>query len=351
MTSKRTSLRLGELAERFGLGLSGDPGHVIDGVGTLRNATSTQVSFLANPRYRSELDHTKAGAVVLSKQHVPECPTNALAADDAYLAYARIAAVFDPQQMQEPGIHPSAVIERGVELGEGVHIGAHVVISAGCTVGARSSVGAGSVIGPDCTLGQACMLHPNVTLVRNVTLGDRVILHSGCVLGADGFGIAFDESGGRWEKVPQLGGVRLGNDCEVGANSAIDRGAIEDTVLEDDVRVDNLVQIGHNVHIGAHTALAGAVAIAGSTRIGRYCMLAGMVGISGHLTIADKTTVAGGSNVMRDIDEPGLTWDGNIHAQPIRHWQRILARLLKLESLYKRVRSLEKTGVESPENE
>jgi UDP-3-O-[3-hydroxymyristoyl] glucosamine N-acyltransferase len=351
MTDKPACIRLGEVAERFGLRLQGDPDHIIEGVATLHNAQPNQISFLSNPKYRSELDHTRAGAVVLSEQYLEDCPTNALAAEDPYLAYARIASVFEPAHAPDSGVHPSAVVSPEAEVGDGVSIGPNAVIAAACKIGDRSTVGAGTVIGPNCSVGRACTLHPNVTLVRNVSLGDRVILHPGCVLGADGFGIAFDKSGGRWEKVPQLGGVRLGNDCEVGANSAIDRGAIEDTVLEDDVRVDNLVQIGHNVHIGAHTAIAGSVGIAGSTSIGRYCMLAGKVGISGHLTIADKTTIAGGSNVMRNIDEPGLTWDGNIIAQPIRNWQRILARLMKLEALYKRVRALEKHKGESQEHE
>lgn len=339
------SVRLSELAEAHGLELRGNPEHLIDGVGTLMRAGSRQISFLANPAYLSELNGTSAGAVLLNEKYAERCPVNALVTDDPYLAYARIAARFDPRPRAPAGIHERAVIDDSARLGKNVSIGANVVIGADTEVGDSCTLYPGVVIGPGCTLGSGCLLYANVTLAHGVQLGDRVILHSGAVIGADGFGIAFaaDEgSGGQWEKVPQLGGVRIGNDCEIGANSAIDRGAIEDTVLEDDVRIDNLVQIGHNVYIGAHTAIAGGAAIAGSARIGRYCLLAGNAGVNGHVTVADRTVVAADTNIMKDIDEPGTTWDANIPAQPIRRWQRSLLRLFKLESLNRRVRTLEK---------
>ena len=192
-------------------------------------------------------------------------------------------------------------------------------------------------------LGDGTRLVANVTICDGVRLGRRVLVHPGAVIGADGFGIAF--AGDHWEKVPQLGSVRIGDDCEIGANTCIDRGAIEDTVLEEDVRVDNLCQLGHNAYIGAHTAIAGGASIAGSARLGRYCLVGGAAGVSGHLEVADRTTIAAMTTVHRTISEPGLTWSGTVHAQPIRSWQKNLSRLLKLDELARRVRRLEqKTG-------
>ena len=339
-------MRLGDLADQFGLELRGNPDHRIEGVGTLRLANSGQISFLANPAYIPQLDTSDAGAVVMHEKNADRFTGNALIAADPYLAYARIAILFDPKPTSTPGVHESATIENGANIGQNVSIGANVVIGANSVIGDGSTLMAGTVIGPDCKLGENCLLYPNVTLAYGVELGQRVILHPGVVIGADGFGIAFatdKESGGGWEKVPQVGGVKIGDDCEIGANSCIDRGAIDDTVLEEDVRIDNHVQIGHNVFIGAHTAVAGSTGIAGSARIGRYCLIAGKVGINGHVTIADKTTIASGSNVMKSIAEPGLTWGTNIPAQPFRNWQRTLVHLLKLDELHKRIRKLEKS--------
>lgn len=341
-----STLRLQDLAEQFGLELRGKPDHQINGVGTLEAATPDQISFLANPSYTPQLETTQAGAVLLQEKNADRCPVNVLVAADPYLAYARIAALFDPRPGAEPGVHESAAIDPGARLGENVSIGANVVIGANCVVGDGSTLSAGVVIGPDCRIGEGCLLYPNVTLTDNVQLGDRVILHSGVVIGTDGFGIAFardPDSGGHWEKVPQLGGVKIGDDCEIGANSCIDRGAIDDTVLEADVRIDNLVQVGHNVYIGAHTAIAGGTTIAGSARIGRFCLLAGKSGVNGHVTLADRTTVAGGSHVMRNVEEPGTTWSNNIPAQPFQKWQRNLVNLLKLDNLQQRLRKLEKS--------
>jgi len=331
---------LSDLAERFQLELRGHGSTLVDGVGTLRSATPSQVSFLANPRYRGELPSTRAGAVILKSEDVPASPTNCLVSSNPYLAYARLAKLFEPQSPEDPGIHISAVIDPTAKLGNGVNVGANVVIGARCAVGAGTIIGAGCVIEPDCMLGTACRLHANVTLMRNVRLGDRVIVHPGAVIGADGFGIAL--AGDHWEKVPQLGGVRIGNDCEIGANTTIDRGAVEDTILEDDVRVDNLVQIAHNVFIGAHTAIAAMVGIAGSARIGRGCMLAGQCGIFGHVEIADRVTIAAHSVAYHSIEEPGSTWSGMLPSQPIKDWQRNLSRLRKLDELAGRIMALEK---------
>lgn len=338
-------MRLQALAEQFGLELRGKPEQLIDGVGTLARATPTQISFLANPVYARELEQTRAGAVLLDEKHADRCPVSALLTDDPYLAYARIAGLFEPRPQAAPGVHENAVIDPTASLGRDVSIGANVVVGAGTVIGDGCTIHPGVVIGAECSLGKACLLYANVTLAQGIRLGDRVILHSGAVIGADGFGIAFakdPDGGGHWEKVPQLGSVILGDDCEIGANTCVDRGAIEDTVLEEDVRVDNLVQIGHNVRIGAHTAIAGGTLLAGSARIGRYCLLAGRSGVNGHVTVADRTTIGADTNVMRDITEPGTTWQADIPGQPIRQWHRNLARLFKLDDLNKRVRQLEK---------
>lgn len=342
-------VNLRELADQFGLELRGNPEHRISGVGTLKNADSTQISFLANRAYLSQLESTTAGAVVVSDADAALCKGNALIAQDPYLAYARIAAQFDHRPTAAPGVHPSAVIDPQATVAANVSIGANVVIGAGSEIGEGCTLHPGVVVGTGCRLGPGCLLYANVTLCHGVRLGARVTLHPGVVLGADGFGIAFahSESGGHWEKVPQLGGVLLGDDCEIGANTCIDRGAVEDTVLEEDVRVDNLVQIGHNVHIGAHTAIAGGAAIAGSARIGRYCLLAGRSGVNGHVTIADRTTIGASSNIMKNVTEAGTTWSANIPAQPMVRWQRIVASLFRLEKLNKRIRKLEKSQVQT----
>ena len=330
-----------ELSDRFRLELRGDGDHAISGVGTLRNGEPDQLTFLANRAYRKELPATRAGAVVLSAADADACPTNALVADDPYLAFARIARLFDPRPAPKPGVHPTASVAESATLGEGVSIGPNAVIGDDCQLGDGCVIGPGSVLEANCTLGENCRLYANVSLGFGVTLGRRVIVHPGAVIGADGFGIAF--AGDHWEKVPQLGSVEIGDDCEIGANTCIDRGAVENTILEEDVRLDNLVQIAHNVHIGAHTALAGHAGVAGSTRIGRYCLLGGAVGVNGHIEIADRTTVSAGSVVFRPVTEPGTSWSSQTQAMPIREWQKNYARLMKLDELARTVKKLEKT--------
>ena len=246
-------------------------------------------------------------------------------------------------------VHPKAQLADDVEvqaytiIGEHVRIDEGTVIGPHCVVGARSRIAAGAVIGPGCIVGEDCVVGPDsrlvarVTLVLRVRLGARVLVHPGAVLGADGFGLAFDQ--GAWLKVPQLGGVVVGDDCEIGANTTIDRGALDDTVLEQDVRLDNQIQVGHNVRIGAHTAIAGCAAIAGSTRIGRYCLIAGGAGIIGHLEIADRVTVGAMSLVTHDLREPGEYVSGT-PIQPKREWRRNAARFGQLDQLARRVRKL-----------
>jgi UDP-3-O-[3-hydroxymyristoyl] glucosamine N-acyltransferase len=340
MPSTRSQYSLSELSARFGLELRGDGEHRIDGVGTLADAEAGQITFLANPGYRKLLGSTSAGAVILKESDAGDCPTNCLLAPDPYLAYARVATLFDPRPAAPPGIHPSAVIAESARLGKDVCIGAHVVVEADCDIGDGCTIGAGSVLEAGCILGDGCRLYANVSLGYGVRIGKRVIIHPGAVIGADGFGIAFASD--RWEKVPQVGTVVIGDDCEIGANSCIDRGAVGDTILEEDCRLDNLVQIGHNVVVGAHTAIAAMGGAAGSARIGRYCLLGGQAAVNGHHEIADRTTLAATSKVMKSVTEPGETWSGLIPARPIKEWQRTLARLSRLDSLMRRVQLLEK---------
>lgn len=349
MVSSPSKYSLSDLAARFSLELHGDGQTLVDGVGTLRTATSSQISFLANPGYRNDLPATRAGAVIVRPEDASACPGNYFVSADPYLSYARLAGVFTAFQAVAPGIHVSAVVDPSARIGVRVAIGARVVIGPHCDIGDACTIGPGTVIEADCSLGAACRLYANVSLGQKVRLGQRVIIHPGAVLGADGFGIVL--AGDHWEKVPQLGGVVIGDDCEIGANTTIDRGAIEDTVLEEDVRVDNLVQIAHNVHIGAHTAIAAMVGIAGSATIGRFCLLGGRCGIQGHINIADRTVVAAYSVAYYSIEEPGSTWSGLMPAQPLGEWQRNLSRLRKLDDLARRLRALEKNHRKTPEDD
>lgn len=342
MPTSRSTYSLSQLAERFDLQLHGNPDQPISGVGTLREATGSQLGFLSNPAYRHELASTSAGAVVLREADAEACPVNHLVAGDPYLAYARIATLFAPDTGQDAGIHASAVIHPSAHVGERVAIGPNVVIEADCVIGDACSIGPNCVIGAGSSLGAGCQLYANVTVYHECRLGDRVIVHSGAVIGADGFGIAFARD--HWEKVPQLGRVLIGDDCEIGACTTIDRGAIGDTVLEQDVRVDNLVQIAHNVQVGAHTAMAARVGIAGSARIGRYCLLGGGCGVQGHIVIADRVTIAARSAVMSSIQEAGSTWSALVPAQPLKEWQRNLSRLRKLDQLARKIFKLERSN-------
>lgn len=323
-----STFTLQTLAERFGLDVHGDPHHTVHGVATLTNAGPKHLGFLANPRYRRELAHCAAGALVLRAEDVEHWHGHALLARDPYTAFARIAALFEQNEAFVAGIHPSAVIAPDAQIAADASIGPHVSIGARSRVHAGARIGPGCSIGEDCEVGTDCELVARVTLVKRVRLGQRVRIHPGAVLGADGFGLAMHE--GRWIKVPQLGGVRIGDDCEIGANTTIDRGALDDTVLEEDVRLDNQIQIAHNVVIGAHTAMAGCVAIAGSARIGRYCLIGGGAGIAGHIEITDKVTVQAMSLVTQSITRPGV-YSAAVPAREAHTWRRTLARLNRLD--------------------
>ncbi len=327
------------LAQRFGLDVVGDGDVAIEGVATLATAKPGQLGFLANPRYRQQLASTEASVVVMRADDATDAPMTALIARDPYATFARIAALFEPVAEQPPGIHPSAVIAPEAVIDPGAHIGPFVTIGARSHVGAGAVIGPGCVIGEDCVIGAGSMLVARVTLVTRVRLGQRVRIHPGAVLGADGFGLAMDE--GRWLKVPQLGGVRVGDDCEIGANTCIDRGALEDTVLEEDVRLDNQIQVGHNVHIGAHTAMAGCSAVAGSAKIGRYCLIGGAAGVLGHLEITDQVMITAMSLVTHSIREPG-EYSSGTPLMDNRSWRRSAARFKQLDKLFRGMRGGDK---------
>lgn len=327
-----------ELAQRFGLELRGED-RMVRGVGTLSTATPEQLSFLANPRYRGQLATTTAGVVVLRADDTDARDGTALLARDPYVAFAKIAALFERKPAREAGIHTSAAIDPSAVIDPSAHVGSHVSVGARSRIAAGAIIGPGCVIGEDCDIGEGCELVARVTLVTRVRLGKRVLIHPGAVLGADGFGIAMDH--GHWIKVPQLGGVVVGDDCEIGANTTIDRGALGDTVLEEDVRLDNQIQVGHNVRIGAHTAMAGCSAVAGSATIGRHCLVGGGAGILGHLEVCDRVVVTAMSLVTHSIREPG-EYSSGTPLMDNRSWRRSAARFKQLDDIARRAKAGDK---------
>lgn len=331
--------RLDWIADRFDLMLHGDGAHEIAGVAPLAHAGAAELAFLSSARYLQQLASSSAGVVILRAEHADACNGNALIAADPYVAYAKVATLFARDAAPTPGIHPSAIVAASATVSDSASIGPFCVIDEGAVVAAGAVIGAQGIVGANCHIGEQCTLLPRVTLLEGVQLGQRVRIHPGAVLGADGFGLAFDRD--HWVNVPQLGSVRIGDDCEIGANSCIDRGALEDTVLECDVRLDNLVHIAHNVHIGAHTALAGCAAVAGSARIGSYCQIAGGAGILGHITVADRVTITAMSLVTHSIHEPG-EYSSGTPLEPNRRWRRNAVRMKHLDDLARRVAKLEK---------
>jgi UDP-3-O-[3-hydroxymyristoyl] glucosamine N-acyltransferase len=331
--------RLADLAVRFGCELRGDPEAIVERVATLQDAAPGCLSFLANPRYRKHLPATRATAVVLDAAVADTCPVAALVTPNPYATYARIAQLLHPEPPVAAGVHASAVVEAGAEVAPSASVGALAFIARGVTVGARAVVGPGSVLLAGVTIGPDTRLVSRVTVCAGVRIGQRCILHPGTVIGADGFGQAPDA--GRYLKVPQLGSVAIGDDVEIGANTTIDRGAIEDTVIGVGVKIDNQVQIGHNVRVGDHTVIAGCVGISGSATIGRRCMIGGMAGIAGHLEICDDVVITGKTMVSRSIHEPGM-YSGKLAMDLAPRFRRNSARFQRLDELAQRVRRLER---------
>ena len=333
------AIRLGDLATQFGCELRGDPDVMIERVARLGSATPDALSFLSNPLFKRELATTRAGAVVLKPDLADEVSTAVLLSDNPYATYARMADALYPQPALEAGVHPSAVVSPTASVDASARIDAGAVVDDDAVIGAGVHVGPRCSIGPRCRIDDDCKLVANVTLVRDVALGARSILQPGVVIGADGFGNAMTPEG--WIKVPQVGGVRIGADVEIGSNTTIDCGAIGDTVIEDGVRIDNLCMIAHNVHVGAHTAMAAMTGISGSTRIGERCMFAGKAGTVGHIEICDDVVISGRCTVSKSITEPGVYASGFTH-EPARKWNRLVAQVKRLGRLADRVSALEK---------
>lgn len=340
MASKALATRLGDLAEAVGAELRGDANVLIEGVGTLQQAGPGQLSFLSNPSYRLYLKTTQASAVILSEEDAAVCPVPSLISSNPYLTYANAAARLFPAKSFQPGVDPTAVVGESSQIDASAWIGPCSVIGEGVRVGADVFIGPGCVVEDGCDIGADSRLVARVTLCRDTRLGRRCLIHPGAVLGADGFGLANDQ--GRWVKVPQLGRVRLGDDVEIGANTTIDRGALEDTVLDDGVKLDNLIQIAHNVEIGKHTAMAGCSGVAGSTKIGSHCTVGGQTGLVGHLTIGDNVHFSGATLVTRSFSQAGY-YSGNLPAMENGAWRRLIARLRHLEQMAKDLKSLKKT--------
>lgn len=331
-------ITLGDIAVRFGCELRGDPDARVERVATLMSAAAGSLGFLANPAYRRALESTEATAVILQPHHAPDCPTNALLTADPYLLYARVARELHPERTARSGIHPQAVLADGAVVPASCEIGPGVTIGANSVLGENVVVGANCAVGADVRIGADTRLEANVTLYTGVRVGQRCILHSGAVVGADGFGIAPSASG--WVRVPQVGSVLVGDDVDIGANSCIDRGAIDDTRIGNDVKIDNLVQIGHNVVIGDHTAIAGMAGVAGSTTIGSGCLIGGAASVSGHLTVCDGANIMGRASVTRSITEPGV-YASHWPAEEASSWRKLVARVRRLDATGARVKLLE----------
>jgi UDP-3-O-[3-hydroxymyristoyl] glucosamine N-acyltransferase len=329
---------LGALAERVGGQIHGDPERTIEALAPLETAGPTDLSF-ATDRAAAALAATGAGAVLVGEAGVAQCPVDAVEVANPHAAFARIATLFDPASRPAAGIHPTAVVAPDARVADDAAIGPHAVIESGAMIGGGAVIGSGCHVGAGTRVGRDSHLVARVTVLHGVTLGERVILHPGVVVGSDGFGLAREGEG--WLKVPQIGGVVIGDDVEIGANTTVDRGALEDTVIEEGAKLDNQIQVAHNVHIGAHTAIAGCVGIAGSSTIGRHCALGGGVGVAGHLTIADGVTVTGMSLVSRSIREPGV-YSSGMPAEPNDQWNRHSARFRQLDDMARRLRALER---------
>lgn len=334
-------ISVGELATQFGCELIGDPDVVVSGVATLSNAGSDSLSFLSSPAYKEHLSSTKAAAVIVTAADAERSPVAAIIHDDPYSCYARMAAVICPPPVYEPGVHPSAFVAATATVAGSAHLAPNVVVGERSQIGENVYVGPGTVIGPDCVVGDDCRLIANVTIARSVRIGVRGIFHPGVVIGSDGFGNAMTPDG--WVKIPQLGGVCIGDDVEIGANSTVDCGTLDDTVIEDGVRIDNLCMVGHNVHIGAHTAMAATSAIAGSAIIGKRCLIAGMAGVNGHITVCDDVIVSGMTFLSKDVTTPGR-YAGSFPAVDAGRWAKQLARFRRFDKLIERVTKLEKAG-------
>ncbi|MFK8011047.1 MAG: UDP-3-O-(3-hydroxymyristoyl)glucosamine N-acyltransferase [Marinicellaceae bacterium] len=330
---------LSKLAEKFNLKLDGNGSLIISGVAPLNKANKNQLSFLANSKYTSQLKDSNAGVIIVSESMKADYQGNKLIANDPYVAFAKVASLFQNSNQSFTGIHETAVIAKSAQVEKGVTIGPFSIIGENSIIQSGTVLEARATIGNNCKIGSDCLIKANVVVSYNCSIGNRVIIHPGAIIGADGFGLAREDKG--WIKVPQLGAVKIGNDCEIGANTTIDRGTMEDTILEDDVRLDNQIQIAHNVFIGKHTVMAGCSAVAGSAKIGKNCLIGGGVGIIGHLEVCDGVTLQSMALVTRSIKRPG-SYSSVAPIQETHEWRKSAVRIKQLDKIAKRVAILEK---------
>lgn len=336
--SNSRTYRLGEIVESLGGKLIGTSDLEIRRIATLESAGPGDLSFLSHPRYRRQLRSTRAGAVILKQADRNATNLPRILCDDPYLYFARVARLLNAPTRPAPGVHPQAVVEPGAIVAASATVGPWCHIGRDARVGERVVVDAGCAVGEEAEIGEDSHLHPSVTIYPRCRIGKRAVIHSGAVIGADGFGMALDE--GRWLKIPQTGRAIIGDDVEIGANTTIDRGALDDTVVEDGVKLDNQIQIGHNVRIGAHTAMAGCVGIAGSTRIGRHCTVGGGALIVGHIDIADHVNISAATLVTKSISRAG-TYSGVFPIAAHREWAKTAAHLRSLDRWVGRIHELE----------
>jgi len=333
------ALTLAEIASRLGGRVAGDPQVLIRQVGTLERAVEGQISFFANPRLREALAKTAASAVILAPDSETLTGKARIVCDNPYAYFARVSQLLNPPAEVEPGIDPAAHVSEGARVSRSARIEPGAVVEWGAEIGERCWIGAGSHVGTGASVGEGTRLYPSVTIYAGCKIGARGIVHSGAVIGADGFGFA--PEGEQWVKIPQVGRVLIGDDVEIGANTTIDRGTIDDTVIGDGVKIDNQVQVGHNCHIGAHTAIAGCVGIAGSCIIGKRCRIAGAAMLLGQLTICDDVQVSSGSLVSHSIQKPGI-YTGFFPIDAHADWLHNAAYIRHLAELAQRVQALEK---------
>lgn len=330
---------LGELADRLDLALSGDAQKTIVGLAPLERANPAELSFLADRKYLSRLSQTRAGAVILTPELAAHCPVAALHSADPYLSYARATRLFLKVSAPVRGVHTTAQVSATAQVHASASVGPGAVIEAGAVVAEEAVVAAGVYVGRDSRIGRGSRIYPNAVIYHDVWLGEHCTVHSQAVLGADGFGFA--QGPGGWEKIYQLGGVRIGDRVEIGAGSTVDRGALDHTVIEDGVIIDNLVQIGHNCRIGRNTAIAGCSGLAGSTIVGAGCTLAGGVGVVGHVEICDNVQITGMTMVTRSITAPG-SYSGGTPMGATAIWKRNAVRFSQLDSIAQRLAVLER---------
>ncbi|PIT24141.1 UDP-3-O-(3-hydroxymyristoyl)glucosamine N-acyltransferase [Snodgrassella alvi] len=328
------------LVEQLGGQLRGDD-VTITNITSLQQAEAHDISFLSNPRLRTEAIASRAGVLIVTEKSAEILSGRSLiVTDDPYLYFARVARLFHPRPQAKAGIHPSAIIAPTAQIAASCEIGAHVIIGEHCVIGENTRILAGTVIEEDCTIGNDCIIHANVTLYHGCQLGNRVELHSGCVIGADGFGFAWDKQKNEWFKIVQTGCVVLGDDVEIGANTTIDRGAIENTIIGNDAKIDNQVMIGHNGKIGAHVAIVACTGIAGSTEVGAYSVIGGAAMIGGHLNIPPKTTIGAATAVSHSIKESGY-YASIFPLQKHGDWVRNAAHIRHLHEMSQKIKALE----------